>query len=199
MPSEKNTASRRRILKAVGSTGLAFSATGLASGAGTSDEVTKLEANYRSTDAAQQAVADYAAPVLAELARRDVLEQGEATELDFSGVESRVADGATVKGLRTDAGPTAHVETTTELDDGRVEVAVRPGSGRAYATVRTDDGDVYTIESAAGSDDVSTQDCWYEHKCESYMCGIGSYCQYLERECCATSCTDWYDDGCCSC
>jgi hypothetical protein len=198
MPSDNDT-TRRRLLKSIGATGLAVSATGFASATSASDEPTELEARYRSLDVAQQAVADHAAPVLAELADRGVLERGDATELEFGGVESRMADGATVKGLRKGDATTVHVETTTELDDGHVEIAVRPSTGRAYATVRPDDGDAYTIESEAGSDDVSTTSCWYEHKCASYMCGIGSYCQYLERECCANSCTDWYDDGCCSC
>lgn len=80
------------------------------------------------------------------------------------------------------------------------------------STVRRGDT-TFTVERAAGSDDVTVQSCWYEHRCTGFSCGGsgGSNCQYQERNCCdnctaggavgtsATCCGSWYNDGCCTC
>lgn len=188
-PDSPNT-TRRALLKTIGATSLAVGATGVAS-ADAPPDLERMEAVHADPLRARWAAAQHADPVLAELADRGVLERGDVTELDFV--------NADVKGLYRDGTTDVRIAATTEFDGGRIEFVSRPGTGRTYATVRTDDGEVYTVESAAGSDDATVRSCWYEHKCASYMCGIGSYCQYLERECCAGGCTSWRDDGCCSC
>ncbi|MFC7082100.1 hypothetical protein [Halorussus caseinilyticus] len=194
MSSDRGDTTRRRLLKSIGATGLAFGATGVSSAREVpTRELERASAAYDSPTRARWAAARHADSVLAELADRGVLDRGDATELDFedASADPFYADGETV----------AHVTTETALDGATVELAVRPQTGRAYATVRTGD-EVYTVESPAGSDDVSVQNCYYEHDCTSYACD-GSGCVYLERQCCnygdGYRCDDWSQDGCCSC
>jgi hypothetical protein len=194
MPSEHTDTTRRRLLKSIGATSLALGATGVTSAAEVpTTELKRVEAAHADATRARWAAAQHADPVLSELSRRGVLERGSVTELDFEGVEA--------KGVQKDGTVLAHVETTTEFEDATVEFAARPQTGRVYATVRAD-GDVYTVESAAGTDDVTTQGCYYEHDCTNYACDGGG-CVYLERECCnygdGYECGDWYQDGCCTC
>lgn len=210
MSPNRDGTTRRRLLKSIGATGLAFGAVGSASAADVpTGKLNRVETAYETPARARWAASQHADPVLAELADRGVLERDDVAELDFEDVET--------KGVYKDGEAVAHVATETEFDGSSVEFAVRPETGRAYATVRTDGGDVYTVESAAGDDDVTTQgECWYEHKCESVACSSGGGCLYLERECCCQdgttglssddvgttcneSCTDWYEDGCCTC
>lgn len=194
--TQGRTVNRRTVLKTVGASAVAGIAT---AGSATAKEapmaqMERLETAYDDSIRAQWAVSQHADDVLAELARRGILARGDAAELDF--------DALSVKGLGKDGTPTAQLETTTERDGKSVEVVVRPGTGRAYATVRTD-GDVYTVESVAGSDDVTTQNCYYNHKCESAACSSGGGCVYLEQQCCdygtGYKCGNWEEDGCCTC
>lgn len=192
---------RRSVLKGIGASAVAgIAVTGTAS-AKPIAEMGRVEVAYDDAARARGVVAEHADPVLAELAANGVLARGDVAELDF--------DDLSVDALAKDGTPTAQLETTTDVDGGEVEVLVRPETGRAYATVRTD-GDVYTVESAAGSDDVSTQDCYYEHRCTNLSCDTAGECVYQERECCdnltqgeiGTSdydCGNWYNDGCCLC
>ncbi|NEU55373.1 hypothetical protein [Halorussus sp. MSC15.2] len=139
------------------------------------------------------AVSEHARSVLSELADRDVLDRGDVTELDFEdvSVEPFYRGGTAV----------THLTTETSLPDATVELATRPQTGRAYATVRTAD-ETYTVESPAGSDDVTVRNCYYEHDCTNYACS-SSGCVYLERQCCnygdGYHCDEWSKDGCCSC
>lgn len=204
MLSNQSDTTRRRLLKSIGATSLAFGATGVASAREVpTKDLRRVDEAYQSPTRARWATAQYADPVLDELAERGLLERGSVTELDFESVE--------VEGFYKDGETVAHVETTTEFEDAIVEFAVRPQTGRVYATVHTDDGDVYTVERAAGSDDVTTQSCWYEHTCDtSQFCDSGNGCQKLESQCCDDGCVQsgigtesccgpWYDDGCCPC
>lgn len=196
MSPEHGNTTRRRLLKSISASSLAFGATGVASARDLPvTELERVEAAYGTPTRARWAAARHAEPVLAELADRGVLDHGDVTELDFEGV--------TVDSFYGDGQAVAHVSATTDLDGTTVEVAVRPQTGRAYATVRPDDGEVYTVESAAGTDAVTTKDCYYEHDCTNYACDSGSGCVYLERECCnygdGYQCGDWYQDGCCTC
>lgn len=193
---------RRRLLKSIGVTSLAFGATGVASPKEVpTSELRRVESAYSDPVRARWAVAEHADPVLAELAEKGVLERASVTELDFENVETkgRYKDGTTV----------VHITTETEVEDATVEFVARPQTGRVYATVRPDDSDVYTVESVAGEDVVTTSDCWYEHTCDSTPCNGGNGCQMYERQCCDGGCvqnvgsrgccTDWYTDGCCPC
>lgn len=194
MSPNRDGTTRRRLLKSIGATGLAFGAVGSASAKDVpTGELKRVETAYGDPTRARWAASRHADPVLAELADRGVLERGEVGGLDFESVET--------KGVYKDGEAVAHLETTTELDGASVEFVVRPETGRAYATVRTD-GETYIVESEAGSDDATTQDCYYEHDCTNYACD-GPGCVYLERECCnygdGYECGDWYQDGCCSC
>lgn len=190
---------RRSVLKGIGASAVAgIAVTGTAS-AKPIAEISRVEGAYDDTARARWAVAEHADPVLAELAANGVLDRGNVAELDF--------EDLSVAAIVKDGTPTAQLETTTDVDGDEVEVLVRPETGRAYATVRTD-GDVYTVESAAGSDDVTTQDCTYEHRClTDQYCSDGG-CQYQERACCdnlsssevgTADCGDWTNDGCCPC
>lgn len=203
MPSDQGNTTRRRLLKSIGATSLAFGATGVA---GARDlptgELERVKTAYGTPTRVRWAASQHADPVLAELADRGVLERGSVTELDFQ--------NAAVDPFYKDGQAVAHVATETEFDDATVAFVARPETGRVYATVRTDTGDTYTVESAAGTRDVTTQDCWYEHTCDSTYCDSGNGCQKYERQCCDSGCvqsgvgtmgccSDWYEDGCCPC
>lgn len=195
MTDNQNGTTRRRLLKSIGATSLAFGATGAASARDVpTEELERVKAAYETPTRARWAAAQHADPVLAELAERGVLERGSVAELDFENVE--------VEGFYKDGGSVAHVATETDLDGATVEFVVRPRTGRAYATVQ-EGGDTYTVESPAESDDVTTQDCYYEYDCTNYACDSGSGCVYLERQCCnygdGYHCDEWSQDGCCTC
>lgn len=201
MPRKTSDTTRRKLLKTIGAAGLSVGATGVASADAPAD-LERLEAVHADPLRARWAAARHADPVLAELAERGVLQRGDVTELDFG--------DADVKGLYKDGTPVVQIETTTEFDDAEVEFVSRPGTGRVYATVRREDT-TYTVERAAGSDGVTVQSCWYEHRCIQLSCSGngGSYCLYQERHCCdncteevgtsATCCGSWTYDGCCGC
>lgn len=194
MPANQDGTTRRRLLKSIGATSLAFGATGAASAReGSAEELKRIEAVYGSPTRSQWTAAQHARPVLAELARRGVLERGDVTELDFEDV--------TVDSFHKDGQVVAHMATETALDEATVELVVRPQTGRTYATVRTDE-EVYTVESPTGTDDVTTQDCYYEYDCTNYACNSGG-CVYLTRQCCnygdGYECGNWEQDGCCTC
>lgn len=196
MSPDKTDTTRRRLLRSIGATSLALGATGVVSAREVpTTDLHRVETAHGDPTRARWAVAQHADPVLAELADRGVLDRGSVTELDFEGVQT--------KGVFKDSAVVAHVETTTEFEEYEVEFAVRPQTGRAYATVRSDDGRAYTVESAAESDDVTMQDCYYNHDCTNYACDSASGCVYLEQQCCnygtGYECGDWYQDGCCGC
>lgn len=190
MPANQGSSTRRRLLKSIGATSLAFGATGLASATPDDEAVAELKSRYGTAAAAEQAVTAHANPLLAELADRDVIESASAAAFELSDATLAVNDDG------------AKIVTTRETDDHRVTLAVHPDQGESVVSVKpAGDGDAYTIRSDA-DDDVSTEDhCYYEYDCTNYPCSSQSGAIYLKRHCCeytdGTQCSSWEQDGCC--
>lgn len=184
---------RRTVLKAVGTSAVAgIALSGNASAESVQHgEIERVEAAYDDEVRARWALDAHAQPVLAALAEKGVLERESVTELEFS--------ERTVKGLAKDGQATAQITAEAQTDDGHVEFFVRPETGRAYATVFGEE-QTYTLESPAGRDVVTQDDCWYEHRCKANSNCTSLNCVYQERYCCrGLGCGAWQYDGCCAC
>lgn len=190
MSSNQGDTTRRRLLKSIGATSLAFGATGAASATPSDHTAEELRSRYGTAAATEQAVTAHASSVLEELASRGVVERASAAVFDLSDATLVASDDG------------ARIVATTETDAHSVTLAVRPDSEEAVASVEpAGDGDPFTLRSEA-DDEVSTQDhCYYEHRCTNYPCSDGSGGIYLERHCCEypdeTQCSSWEQDGCC--
>lgn len=196
MPREDRTrdgrgATRRAVLKAVGAAGLAAAGSGAAS-ARRADlaALGDAAAEYSSTARQRAAVETYADGAVAALADRGVVDG--VADLDF--------EAADATALWRDGRATAQVVAATETATHDVEVVVRPHLGEAYATARPHDGGG-GVTATQDDGDVSTENCYTDHRCSSYDCADDiRFCQYEERQCCDyDDCTEWTNDGCCTC
>lgn len=192
MAPEQTDTTRRRLLKSIGATGLALSATGGASASVSDTRAAELKAQYGAADAVEETFDAHATPVLAELADRGVIQSASAATFNLSDATLSVSDEG------------AKIVATKETDTHEVTVEVRPDQSGSAASVKpTGDATPFTLRSEAEDDGVSTEDhCYYEYDCTNYPCSSTSNeAVYLKRHCCeytdGTSCSSWEQDGCC--
>lgn len=191
MAPDQTDTTRRRLLKSIGATGLAFGASGVASASVSRTRAAEVRARFETADAVEQTLQDHATPVLSELADRGVIQSASAAAFDLSDATLSVSDDG------------AKIVATKETDAHEVTLEVRPDQSESVASVKpTGDESPFTLRSEAG-DDVSTEShCYYEYDCTNYPCSSTSTeAVYLRRHCCeytdGTDCSSWEQDGCC--
>jgi hypothetical protein len=192
MAPDQTDTTRRRLLKSIGATGLAFGASGVASASVSDTRAAELRAQFGAADAVEEAFDAHGTPVLSELADRGVIQSASAAAFDLSDATLSVSDDG------------AKIVATKETPAHEVTVEVLPDESESAASVKPTGGESpFTLRSAAGDDDVSTEDhCYYEYDCTNYACSDQSNeAVYLKRHCCeytdGTDCSSWEQDGCC--
>lgn len=93
--------------------------------------------------------------------------------------------------------PTARIEATSDLEDGRVKVAVEPEADRAYAFVDTGDGRTILDPSVEGNE-VDTSACVLGSACVATDTACDSDCVTWDVECCPDDCFLEDSKTCCS-
>lgn len=148
----------------------------------------RVERRYRAEGAALDAVEAHGGDVLARLADEGYLARASADELGDVDVAATEADGAF----------TAHVTAATDLDEGRLVVAVQPEVDRGYAVLDRADGEGFVVFDPAS--DGPEPKCPAGYGCE----GDGCVCPEWEVACCDGNCykvqqTGFSCSGCTAC
>lgn len=189
-----SSTSRRTILRTVGTsgavvTGLAVSTNSSAAQAEYESELQRLEDQYDSEQAIQQAVDEHASDVLQSLSERDVIESASASSLplaeslEIEAIEtSEGSDGVAATAIVEEDEPTGFIAISQTTDDHDLSLYVQPEREHAYAYVTDDDGTTLfksasddTPRTASAEDDSATilQSCdevCYEARCTDESC-----------------------------
>jgi hypothetical protein len=200
-------ATRRRVLRALGTAGVAGIGVGSTGTASAQVAAAKRrEAAYASPGAAREAVADHATPLLSALVDRGVLDRGEVAELGLDSLEpaweyERFGGGATVTAFEAGGTLSAKISVSSTADGDAVEVVVQPERGGSLAHVDPADGEPFTLrQEPDGTLSTGTRDCGYEYFCRDDHCESSIY-TYYRQYCCNEDGVSWCEYaekiGCC--
>lgn len=185
--ADQSTPGRRSVLRgAVAGVAASLGLTGTAAALDPTGQHVLRQVRTRYDDvSARRTFRERGGDVLDLLAERGHLDDAEALAGDL------VVDGVFDQGT-----PTARLEATRDLDDGRLLVAVHPEADRAYAIVDVD-GERTILDPSVEGDEVDTSACIVGTECmSSDLCD--SNCQTREVECCENGCFLGSSSGCCS-
>jgi hypothetical protein len=203
---QRTTPKRRTVLKTLGAAAAAATGAAGTASARTARAARQAQAAYASPDAARQAVADHATPLLSALADRGVLDRGDVAELGIDALQpaweyEQFGDGATVTAVEADGTLSAKIAASGSFGGDTVELSVQPERGVSYALVHPSEGDPFTLrQEPDGTISDTASDCGYEYFCEDDHCESSIY-TYYRQYCCTddgfTYCEYAEKVGCC--